>query len=80
MKKGRKERKRKKEKRRKEEKEEGRKEGRESGKGEAPVESNTGRALGGLQLKRLENERLPAPKATLVGGGQEETCEKSDTS
>lgn len=34
---------------------------------------------GGLQLKRLENE-AEAPKAALVGGGQEEACEKSDTS
>lgn len=50
------------------------------GKGEAPAESNTGRALGGLQLKRPENERLRSPKATLVGGGQEEACEKSDRS
>ena len=36
-----------------------RKEGRESGKGEAPMENNSGRVLRGLQLKRLEYERLP---------------------
>jgi len=45
--------------RRKEGKKEERKEGRESGKGEAPMENNSGRVLRGLQLKRLEYERLP---------------------